>query len=109
MRVADTRSIPKLRLEPIDLTELPNPFSKLRVLWLDSRELPFVDRVLVRLASVVGVPILVTNLTSKRRERLLKHLAADAGKHRLPHPREVFNATWHTEAERVVKQLGLAL
>jgi hypothetical protein len=98
----------KLRLRPAQLASIVNPFQPLRLLWLGGEDLGFVDRVLVRLARVVGFPLLANQLPEKKRERLLQRLLNDAtAQPVVPHPREVFDGGWRTEATRVLGLLGL--
>ena len=97
----------KLRLRPAELREIANPFRELRLLWLDNNGLQFVDCVLLRLAQVVGFPLIERQIPPKRRERLRERFHGAAAKVGVPHPRDVYEAGWRTEAERVLAMLGV--
>lgn len=97
----------KRELEPLELTQIENPFGSLQLLWLGGDDLPFIDRLLVRVARVTGLPLLVNEVPSKRLVRLRQHLADAAKKHHIPHPRDAFDDGWKREAARVLDLLGL--
>jgi hypothetical protein len=97
----------KRRFRTAELRTIDNPFRELRLLWLDGDGLTFIDRVLLRLAQVVGFPLVERQLPLKRRERLRERFHDAATKVGIPHPRDVFEAGWCTEAKRVLAMLGV--
>ena len=90
----------KRHLRPAQLLTIDNPFRELRLLWLDGNGLPFIDRVLLRLAQVVGFPLIERQLPPKRCARLCERFHAAAINVGVPHPRDVYEAGWPAEAER---------
>lgn len=106
----DTRfevRLKKRRLRPAQFPTIDNPFRELRLLWLDGDGLSYLDRIVLRLAQVVGFPLVERQLPPKRRERLRERFLAAAAKVGVPHPRDVFESSWRTEADRVLSMLGV--
>lgn len=97
----------KIKLKPVELLDVENPFLALQLLWLGGDDLTFLDRILVRLARVAGLPLLLNELPAKRFARLRQKLADEARKRGVPHPRDAFDEAWRPEAERVLDVLGL--
>ena len=89
------------------IRDIPDPFERLRILWLTGTDLEFQDRVLTRLARVAGWPLLQRELGSKHFQRLHDHYAKEALRCELLHPSIVFKSNWRREWRRVLASLGL--
>lgn len=94
------------RMELNDIPRLENPFESLRMLWLDSADLPLVMRLLVTYAQHFGLPCVVKELPPKRRAALLRKLEARTRRVPVEHPRLAYERTWRDEATRVLALLG---
>lgn len=90
-----------------DLLTLPDPFVDLRLLWLDGEHQNLADRVLTRLAMVVGWPALERGLPRKRFVRLRKRYEQRARDLAIPHPSKFFRQHWKSVAGELIERYGL--